>query len=83
MCGVKLKSVQCIKDWGVIIASNHKFSQQCNDAANKENRMLDFIHRNFLLKNKEVILLLYNSFGLPTMQRTLLNQKVLSVGLQK
>ncbi len=35
MCGVKIKSVQCAKDLGVRIASDPKFSQQCNNAANK------------------------------------------------
>ncbi len=29
MNGVKLESVQCVKDLGVSIASNLKFSQQC------------------------------------------------------
>ncbi len=42
MCGVKT-SVQCAKDLGVKIALNLKFSQQCNDAANKTNRMLSFV----------------------------------------
>ncbi len=51
MNGVKLKSVQCVKDLGVKIASNLKFSQQCVDAANKANRMLGFSKRNFLFKN--------------------------------
>ncbi len=35
--GIKLKSVQCVKELGVKIASNLKFSQQCIDAANKED----------------------------------------------
>ncbi len=56
MRGVKLKSIQCVKDLAVKIASNLKFSQKCIDAANKANRMLGFIKRNFLLKNKDVIL---------------------------
>ncbi len=82
--GVKLKSVQCVKDLGVRIASNLKFSQQCIDAANKANRMLGFIKRNFLFKNKDVILPLYNSlvklhleyavqFWSPQHAKTLLN----------
>ncbi len=40
MCGIKLKSVQCAKDLSVKIASNLKFSQHCNDVANKANRVL-------------------------------------------
>ncbi len=47
MYGVKLKSVQCVKDLGFSIASDLKFSQQCSDAANEANRMLGFIKRNF------------------------------------
>ncbi len=56
MNGIKLESAQCVKDLGVTIASNCKFSQQCKDFAGKANRMLSFINRNFLFKNKDVIL---------------------------
>ncbi len=68
MRGVKLKSVQCVKDLGVKIASNLKFSQQCVDAANKANRMLGFIKRNFSFKNKDVILALYTSLVRPHLE---------------
>ncbi len=56
MNGVKLGSVQYVKDLGVSIASNLKFSQLCKDAAGKANRMLGFIIRNFSSKNKDAIL---------------------------
>ncbi len=36
MNGVKLESVQCVKDLGVSIASNLKFSQQAKDAGGKK-----------------------------------------------
>ncbi len=52
MRGVKLKSVECVKDLSVKIAPNLIFSQQCIDAANKANRMLGFIKINFLLKKR-------------------------------
>ncbi len=65
MRGVKLKSVQCVKDLGIKIEANIKFSQHCIDAANKANRMLGFVKRNFLFKNKNVILPLYNSLVRP------------------
>ena len=68
MRGIKLKSVQCVKDLGVKIASNLKFSQQCVDATNKANRMLGFIKRNFLFKNKDVILPLYTSLVRPHLE---------------
>ncbi len=60
MSSVKLESVQCVEDLGVMIASNLKFSQQCKRAADKANRMLVYIKRNFSFKNKDIILLLYN-----------------------
>ncbi len=58
---MKHKSVQCVKDLGVMIAPNLKFSQQCKDAAGKDNRMLGFMKRNFSFKSKDVILSQYNS----------------------
>ncbi len=50
MRGVKLKSVQCVKDLGVKMASNLKFSQQYIDAANKANRMFGLFKRNFFIQ---------------------------------
>ncbi len=81
MKGVKLDSVQCVEDLGVLIMSNLKFSQQCKEAAGKANRMLGFINRNISFKNKDIILALYISsvipiwnmpynFALSTIQRT-------------
>ena len=68
MNGVKLDSVQCVKDLGVSIASNLKFSRQCKDAAGKANRMLGFINRNFSFKNKDIILPLYISLVRPHLE---------------
>ncbi len=45
MRGEKLESVHCVKDLGVTITSNLKFSQQCKEAAGKANRMLGFIKK--------------------------------------
>lgn len=42
ICGVKLKSVRCVKVLGVIIMSNLKYYQQFTDAVNKPNRTLSF-----------------------------------------
>ncbi len=65
MCGMKLRSVQCAKDMGVKITSILKFSQHWNEAANKVNRILGFITRNFSFKIKDVVLPLYNSLVRP------------------
>ncbi len=56
MSGEQLESVHSVKDLGVTIMSNLKFSQQCKEAAGKVNRMLGFIKRNFSFKIKR-----YNS----------------------
>ncbi len=45
MGGEKLESVHHVKDLGVTIASNLKFSQQCKDDAGKANRILGFIKK--------------------------------------
>ncbi len=52
MNGTKLKSVQCVKDLGVRIASSLKYSQQCKDAA---NRMVGFINENSSFKNISLV----------------------------
>ncbi len=65
MGGEKLESVDRVKYLGVTITSNLKFSQQCKEAADKANRMLGFIKRNFSFKNKDIILPLYNSLVRP------------------
>ncbi len=56
MGGLKLGSVHCVKDLGVTVTSNLKFSQDCKEAACKANKMLGFINRNFSFKNKDIIL---------------------------
>ncbi len=48
MRGKKLENMHCVKDLGVMITSNLKFSQQCKEAAGKANRMLGFIKKIFL-----------------------------------
>ncbi len=56
MSRVKLDSIQCVRDLGVAIESNLKFSHHCKDAACKANRMLGFINITFSFKNKDIIL---------------------------
>ncbi len=68
MSGKKLESVHCVKDFGVMITSNLKFSQQCKEAAGKANRMLGFIKRNFSFRNKDIILPLHNSLVRPQLE---------------
>ncbi len=62
ICGVKIKSVQSVKDIGVAVSCKLKFPQQCNEAAKKANRRLCLINRNYSFKNKDIVLPLSNSF---------------------
>ncbi len=68
MNGGKLESLQCVKDLGITVASNLKFSQQCKDVAGKANRKVGFINRNISFKNKHVILAVNISLVRPHLQ---------------
>ncbi len=68
MGGVKLESVHCVKDLGVTITSNLKFSQHCKEAACKANKMLGFINKNFSFKNKDIILPMYITLVRPHLE---------------
>ncbi len=63
MNSVKTENLQCLKDLGVTIALNRKFSQQCKDADGKANRMLGFINRNIFFRYRDIILPLYISIA--------------------
>ncbi len=65
---MKLKSVQCVKDLGVEIASNLKFSQKSNDGTNKAKSMLGFTKMNFSFENKYAALSLDNSLIRPHLE---------------
>ena len=49
------------KDLGVLVHKSLKVASQCAAAANKGNRTLGMIKRNFTFRSKEVILKLYKS----------------------
>ncbi len=54
-------------DLCVTVASNLKYSQHCDESVKKANRM-DLIFFFFLLKNKNVVLPLYNKFVRPYLE---------------
>jgi len=68
MCGVKLGSVQHVKDLGLSIVWKLKLSQQCKDAAGKANRMLCYINVIISFKNKYIILPLYITLVRPHLE---------------
>ncbi len=68
MCGVKIESVHSVKDIGVTVASNVKFSQQCNKSVKKANMMIGLTKRIFSFKNKDIIQTLYSSFVRPHLE---------------
>ncbi len=94
MGGVKLESIHCVKNIGVMITSNLKFSELCKEVACKANRMLGSINRNFSFKNKDIILPMYISivrthlehamqFWSPHHAKDITNLKPSSVGLRR
>ena len=68
MDGRQVKNAPYVKDLGVIVSKNLKFSQQCIEAAKKANKILGFINRNFTYKSKDIILPLYKSMVRPHLE---------------
>ncbi len=68
MFDIKIKNVPSVKDLGITIASNLKFSQQCNESVIKANRMMGLIMRKISFKNKDGLLRLYHSFVRPPLE---------------
>ncbi len=60
-----------VKDLGITVSFNLKFSQQCNESVKKANRMMGLIKRKFSLKNKDFVLPLYNSFVRPPLEHVM------------
>lgn len=60
MNGIKLESVQFVKDLGITIASS-QILPAMQGAAGEANRVLCFTNRNFSFQNKDIILALYIS----------------------
>ncbi len=68
MMGQKIVATPSVKDLGITISKNLKFSQHCNEAAKKANRILGFVKRNFTYKSKDIILPLYISLVRPHLE---------------
>ncbi|MCP4269647.1 MAG: hypothetical protein GY777_29425, partial [Candidatus Brocadiaceae bacterium] len=68
MSNNKLKTTTNVKDLGVTVSHNLKFSQQVTESVNKANRMLGFINRNFTYRSKDIILPLYTSLVRPHLE---------------
>ena len=63
--GALLKELSEEKDLGVIVQNDLKVNKQCIKAANSANRMLGMIKRNFVCKDKDVIMPLYKTLVRP------------------
>ena len=68
MLGKSITVTPCVRDLGITVTTNLKFSQHCNEAAKKANRMLGFISRNFTYKSKDIVLPLYLSLVRPHLE---------------
>jgi len=68
MCNQKLETSSMEKDLGVIISSDLKPSQQCNQAHAKANRILGMIKRTISYKSRGILLQLYKSLVRPHLE---------------
>ena len=68
MRGQKINTSTSVKDLGITVTRDLKFSQQCSEAAKKANRMLGFIKRNFIFKSKDIVIPLYKSLVRPHLE---------------
>jgi len=65
---ISIKPTDNIKDLGVTICDNLKFSLHCSQIANRANRTLGFIKSNLSSRNREVILPLYRALVRPHLE---------------
>jgi len=65
MSNQKLETSCLEKDLGVMISSDLKPSQQCNQAYLKANRILGMIKRTISYKSRSILLQLYKSLVRP------------------
>ena len=68
MNNATLKTVDVVRDLGVIINKNEKYSEQCLMAEKKANCVLGMIKRNIKCKNAAIIMRLYKSFVRPRLK---------------
>ena len=68
MQGHAINKSSVVKDLGILISDDLKLSSQCISAANKANRILGFIKRNFTYKSKDIIIPLYKSLVRPHLE---------------
>ena len=66
--GEPLQVVESEKDLGVVISSDMKTTKHCIEIEKKCNRLLGYIKRQFVFKNKKIVLTLYNALILPHLQ---------------
>ena len=65
---VLLDSVDCYKDLDNLFDTDLKFHQHASEAAMKANRVLACMRRGFIHLNESVLLQLYKSMVLPTLE---------------
>ena len=68
MNGRKINTSNSVKDLGITLSRDLKFSQHCSEAAKKANRMLGFIKRNFTFMSSDIIIPLYKSLVRPHLE---------------
>ena len=68
MDSIKLKETNSEKDLGIVITNNFKSTNHCIQVEKKCNRLLGYIKRQFLYRNKNIVVTLYKSLILPHLE---------------
>ena len=68
MKGRKISTSNSVKDLGITLSRDLKFSQHCSEAAKKVNKMLGFMKRNFTFMSKATVIPLYKSLVRPHLE---------------
>jgi len=68
LCGTRITPTQCELDLGVLVTSYFKFGAQCIAAEKKAQKILGFIKRIFIHRNRQTVMTLYKTLIRPILE---------------
>ncbi|MCP4473118.1 MAG: hypothetical protein GY821_00795 [Gammaproteobacteria bacterium] len=66
--GTEISSADSVRDLGVTVSSNLRFSDHCNSIAKKAHNRANMIHRTFLTKNPKFLRNLFITYARPILE---------------
>jgi len=68
LCGTRITPTQRELDLGVLVTSDFKFGEQCISAEKKAQKILGYIKRVFIHRNRQTVMTLYKSLVRPILE---------------